>query len=213
MNIFKHRTLVLLFALMAPFAAALGGQPADPLAGAFFPPELVFQAREQIGMNPEQLQALRSRIESTQPRFDELRQRLERESAALAELARQDRPDEAALNAQLDKVLDAEREVKHLQVSLLAAIKSLLTPAQQAQLRELTKAGGTRLADATRQRLTEKVERIKAGMKNWAESGHDPSAIGKAMEQKVKPLLDEGKAIEAEAELDRILEQLKQETK
>lgn len=213
MNPFNRRNLILLITIMAPIAPTLGGQPADPMAGAFFPPELVFQAREQIGASLEQLEGIRSRVERTQPLLENLKQRLERESASLVGLVKEDRPDEAAVNAQLDKVLDAEREAKHLQLALLVAIKNLLTPAQQTKLRELAKDGGSRLAEATRQRLTEKVERIKEGVQNLAASGRDPSAIGKAMEQKVKPLLDGGKAIEAEAELDRILEQLKQAAK
>jgi hypothetical protein len=44
-------------------------------------------------------------------------------------------------------------------------------------------------------------------------SGRDPSAIVKTMEEKVSPLLDTGKAIEAEAELDRLLERLKPDAK
>jgi hypothetical protein len=48
------------------------------------------------------------------------------------------------------------------------------------------------------------------GAERWAASGRDPSAIVKAMEEKVKPFLDAGKVIEAEAELDRVLDLLKQ---
>ncbi len=57
-------------------------------------------------------------------------------------------------------------------------------------------------------RLTEKVERMQQGAQKWAESGRDPSAILKTMEETFKPLIEAGKVIEAEAELDRILEQL-----
>lgn len=64
-----------------------------------------------------------------------------------------------------------------------------------------------------RQRITAKVEHVKEGAQKWAASGRDPSAIGKTMEEKVKPLLEAGKIIEAEAELDRVLEQLKQDAK
>jgi hypothetical protein len=57
-------------------------------------------------------------------------------------------------------------------------------------------------------RLTEKVERVQAGVQKWIASGRDPSPIGKAMQEKFKPLMEAGKVVEAEAELDRILEQL-----
>ena len=82
--------------------------------------------------------------------------------------------DEAAIVVQLDKVLDVERELKHLHIGLLVAIKNLLTPEQQAKLREIAKDGGTQLEHDTRKRLTEKVERVKEGTQKWAASGRDP---------------------------------------
>jgi hypothetical protein len=68
-------------------------------------------------------------------------------------------------------------------------------------------------SDETVKRLTEKVERVKAGAQKWAASGRDPSAIGQAMEEKFKPLMEAGKVVEAEAELDRVLEQLNKDAK
>jgi hypothetical protein len=58
---------------------------------------------------------------------------------------------------------------------------------------------------AMRQRLTAKVERVKKGIHQWAASGHDPADIATMMQEKVKPLLEAGKPVEAEAELDRVL--------
>ena len=206
-------SLALVAALCPPLAAADSKTAADPLAGAFFPPELVLLARDSIALTPGQLQAFRDCTEKTRLRSDELRMKLERETAALAALAKRDRVDETAIGAQLDRVLDVERQLKHLHVSLLSAIKNLLTPEQQARLREIAKRGGEQLMEATRKRLTAKVERVKQGMQKWAASGRDPAAIVKTMEEKVKPLLDGGKPIEAEAELDRLLERLKADAK
>ena len=200
--------VALLTALCPLLAAADSKTVADPFAGAFFPPELVFLARERIALTPQQQQVLRACVEKTQSRSEKVRTKLEREIATLATLAKQERVDEASLLAQLDKVLDVERELKHLHVGLVVAIKNLLTPEQQAKLRELAKDGGSQLTEVTRKRLTEKVERVKQGAQQWAASGRDPSAIAKTMEEKVKPLLDAGKVIEAEAELDRLLERL-----
>ena len=185
----------------------------DPFAGAFFPPELILLAREQIGMSPQQLGALQARVTKTQPQSEELRKKLELETAALAALVKAERVEETAVLAQLDKVLDAERELKHLHISLVIALKNLLTPEQQAKLHEMTKEGGTQFAEATRARLTEKMERVKAGAEAWAAGGRDPSDVLRAMEQKFKPLIESGKVVEAEAELDRALEQLKPEAK
>ena len=67
--------------------------------------------------------------------------------------------------------------------------------------------------EALRERITAKVERVKEGVQKWADSGRDPSAILKTMAGTIKPLLDAGKAIEAEAELNRLLEQLETDAK
>jgi Spy/CpxP family protein refolding chaperone len=205
--------IALLTSLCPLFAADDSKTSADPFAGAFFPPELILMARDRIALTPEQQEAIRARVEKTQPRSNELRASLERETAALSTLAKKDRIDEAALGAQLDKVLDVERELKHLHLGLVAAIKNLLTPEQQATLREVAKGGVSQLGDDARKRLSEKVERVKEGVQTWAASGRDPSVIAQTMEEKFKPLIDAGKIVEAEAELDRVLEQLKQGAK
>jgi hypothetical protein len=115
--------------------------------------------------------------------------------------------DESALHQQLDKILDLEREAKHLHIGLVVSIKNLLTPEQQAKLREIAKQGIKEAGEETRKRLTEKMERIQAAAQKRAESGQDPTEILQTMEQTFKPLIDAGKIIEAEAVLDRALEQ------
>jgi Spy/CpxP family protein refolding chaperone len=208
----KLIVLLAIFASLCPlFAADDSTKPSDPFAGAFFPPELVLMARDHIGLTQEQEQTLRTHLEKTRPRSDEKRAMLDRETAALAALVKQERVDEAMVLAQLDKVLDVEREAKHLHVGLAVAIKNLLTPEQQSKLREVAKAGVASLSEEVRRRLTEKVERVQAGAHQWAESGRDPSSVLKSMEEKFKPLMESGKVIEAEAELDRVLEQLKED--
>ena len=68
-------------------------------------------------------------------------------------------------------------------------------------------------AEAVQQRVAAKIERIKEGAHQLAQSGTDPSEILKTMKEKVGPLLGEGKFAEAEPEIDRVLEQLKQGAK
>ncbi len=205
--------IVLLSSLCSLFAADAPKPSPDPFDGAFFPPELVMIAGGQIGLTQEQQDGFRARVEKAQLRSEELRKKLESETAALSALAKKDRVDEAALLAQLDKVLDAEREVKRLHLGLLAAIKNLLTPEQQAKLRDIAKSGGAQLKEEVGKRLTEKVQRIHEAAQKWADSGRDPSEIAQAMEEKVKPLIEGGKPLEAEAEIDRLLERLAKEAK
>jgi len=97
------------------------------------------------------------------------------------------------------KVVEAEAELDRVLELLNRDGQSAATP--------------TDSAEAVHQRVAAKVERVKAGANQWMVSGRDLSAIAKMMEEKVKPLLDAGKFIEADAELDRVLEQLKQDGK
>ncbi|MBS0659107.1 MAG: hypothetical protein JSR82_12770 [Verrucomicrobia bacterium] len=201
--------LVLLATAVSLRASEPPATQADPLAGAFFPPEVVLLVADQIGLSADQRSALRVRVEQTQASASELTQRLLRETAALTALARRERIDETALFAQLDRLLEAERAMKRLQLGLLGAIKNALSPEQQAKIRDLTKDGAAAFIEAKRARLTEKVEQVKAGVQRWVASGRDPSAFLKTMQEKVKPLLDAGKVAEGEAELDQVLAQLK----
>ena len=68
-------------------------------------------------------------------------------------------------------------------------------------------------AGAAHQRVAAKIERVQEGAHKWEASGRDTYPIAKTMEEKVKPLLEAGKFAEAEEELDRVLEQLKQDAK
>ena len=55
---------------------------------------------------------------------------------SLVTLLKQNPVDEAQVMAQLDKVLNAEREVKRAQIALMVRIKNKLTPEQQSRLRQ-----------------------------------------------------------------------------
>ncbi len=55
----------------------------------------------------------------------------------MGSLVKQERIDEQSVLAELDKILDLEREIKRAQISLVVKIKNTLTPEQQARLQEL----------------------------------------------------------------------------
>jgi hypothetical protein len=68
-------------------------------------------------------------------------------------------------------------------------------------------------SDDLTKRLTEKVGRVKEGVQKWTASGRDTTDIQRAMVEKFKPLMEAGKIVEAEAKLDRLLEQLNKDAK
>jgi Spy/CpxP family protein refolding chaperone len=117
-------------------------QSRDPLADAFFSPELVMRHQQAIGLTSEQRSAIVAAISAAQPRFIEAQWQLEPETAALNELVRGSRVDEQGLLAQVDRVLEIERQIKRIQVEMLVRIKNELSQEQQEQLARL---GGRRL--------------------------------------------------------------------
>lgn len=112
-------------------------QPNDPIGETLFPPELVMQHQQAIGLSEDQKNFLKTEIRKAQARFTDLQWQLQDEAEKLASLLRQDQVDEQQTLAQLDKILSAEREIKRAQFTLLIQIKNKLTLEQRARLMEI----------------------------------------------------------------------------
>lgn len=109
----------------------------DPMRDVMFPPELVMQHQQAVGLSDEQKNYLKTELRQAQLHFTELQWTLQDEMDRLISILKRGKVDEKEATAQLDKVLTAEREIKRAQFTLLIHIKNNLTPAQQAQLREI----------------------------------------------------------------------------
>ncbi len=122
----------------ASLLAAQQPQPtsADPLGGNFFPPELIMQNQQALGLSEEQKGFMITEIQRVQSQATPIQWRLTRELEKLGTLVRPPRVDEAQVLAQLDSLLVVEREMKHTQITLLIRLKNRLTPEQQAYLRD-----------------------------------------------------------------------------
>ncbi len=122
-----------------PSPAMPPAQPAragDPLMGNLFPPELIMQNQQAIGLGDDQQRAIIGEIQRTQAAATGVQWRLQGAMERLANAVKPDHPDEAQVLAQLDSVLALEREMKRAQIALLVRIKDRLTPEQQAALRQ-----------------------------------------------------------------------------
>lgn len=136
----KARVLVFSLVLLPAWALAQPApepSPLDPLQENLFPPELVMRHQRAIELQPEQKTYIREQVREAQLRFTELKWQLEDAAEAMRSLLEQTRVDEQQVLGQLEKVLDAERQIKRLQLTLMVRIKNQLTPEQQARLREL----------------------------------------------------------------------------
>jgi Spy/CpxP family protein refolding chaperone len=109
----------------------------DPLGEAIFPPELVMQHQREIGLTDEQKAFMRGEIQRVTVRFNELQWQLQDAMETLAITMKEGSVNEQQALAQLDKVLDTEREIKHLHIGLAIRIKNKLTPDQQDRLQQM----------------------------------------------------------------------------
>ena len=129
--------LVSALALLA--VATAGAQqpaqaPEDPLARVLFPPELVMQHQQDIGLRTEQRATITKAIQDFQSKVVDLQWRMQEQSQRLASLLDKPAVDQTAALAQVDEVLGVEREVKRAHITLLINIKNALSAEQQARL-------------------------------------------------------------------------------
>src|SRR5438105_490870 len=139
--------LILALAIGAVFGAALVSAqqpqpqqprpPMDPMADVMFPPDIIMQHTRDLGLTDEQKTFMRSEIQKSTSRFNELEWQVQDAMEALHALMKASPVNEQQALAQLDKVLDTEREIKRLHFGLAIALKNKLTPEQQAKLHEL----------------------------------------------------------------------------
>lgn len=126
--------------LAAPVTWAQQAQP-DLIAENLFPPELIMQHQQKLELSEEQKNFFKGEVRKTQLLLTEFQWKLQDEVEKIAALFKPDQVDEQSATAQLEKVLNLERDIKRAQLAFLIRIKNKLTPEQQARLRELrTKA-------------------------------------------------------------------------
>ncbi|HVS83508.1 MAG TPA: hypothetical protein VHE60_17395 [Pyrinomonadaceae bacterium] len=85
---------------------------------------------------------MRGEIQESTPRFNELQWQLQDAMEALHTTMKENTVNEQQALAQLDKVLDSEREIKHLHFELAIRLKNKLTPEQQAKLHAMMQMRG-----------------------------------------------------------------------
>ena len=117
-----------------------GGE--DPLARFLFPPELVMSHQQAIGLSEQQRNTIQEQLQQAQAKFTALQWRMSANAEKLMNLLQATPVDETQALAQVDQVLNTERDVKKTQISLLIRIKNALTAEQQAKLSEMRRQMG-----------------------------------------------------------------------
>jgi Spy/CpxP family protein refolding chaperone len=134
--------VVLLVSALPALAQEMGGPPMMGMGPpAFlkelFLPGLVMEHQRDIGLTPEQRDAITKEMTATHQKVLQLRWGLEEKSEALQKLLAADRIDEKAALARAAEVMDIEREMKQAHLALLIRLKNELTPEQQQKLAAL----------------------------------------------------------------------------
>ena len=111
--------------------------PHDPLGNVMFTPEMIMQHQRELVLTDQQKTYLRSEIGKTSARFSDLQWRLHDAMEALGETMKTVQVNEQHALAQLDRVLDTEREIKRLHMELAIKIKNNLTAEQQQKLQNI----------------------------------------------------------------------------
>ena len=109
----------------------------DPLADVMFPPDMILGHARQLNLTDEQKAYMRAEIQKTTANFHELQWKLQDQMELLHETMKATSVNEEQALAQLNKVLDIEREIKRLHFGLAVRMKNRLTPEQHDQLHKM----------------------------------------------------------------------------
>jgi Spy/CpxP family protein refolding chaperone len=106
----------------------------DPLADVMFPPDMIMQHQRELALTDAQKKFMREQIQNTTTRFNDLQWQLQDAMEALREIMKVNPVNEQQAMAQLDKVLDAEREIKSIHMQMNIRIKNQLNADQLMKL-------------------------------------------------------------------------------
>ena len=109
----------------------------DPLANLMFPPDMIMSHMRELGLTDEQKAFMRAEIQKTTASFQELQWKLQDQMDVLHDTMKSTSVNEQQALAQLDKVLEIEREIKRLHIGMAVRLKNRLTPEQQDQLHKI----------------------------------------------------------------------------
>jgi Spy/CpxP family protein refolding chaperone len=109
-----------------------------------FRPEIVMRNQDAIGLTQQQRDAISAAMTAAQQKLLALRWQVEAKGEAATPLFSADRVDPAPALAAAGEMMTLEDRMKQEHLTLLIAVKNVLTPEQQKKLRELEPDGWDR---------------------------------------------------------------------
>ncbi len=111
--------------------------PENPLDRVLFSAERVMNHQAALRLTPEQRQAIQQAVQDGQAKMLDLQWEMSAAREHLAQALDVERPDEAAVRASAEKVVEIEGQIKLAHLSMLVRVKGLLTPEQQSALKAM----------------------------------------------------------------------------
>ena len=134
-NSYSARIILSVVFLLFAGEVVSAQQGSDPMA--IYAPDFVMQHQQAIALSDEQKKTFKNEIMKLTARFNELQWDLQEAGEVIQNMLKENPVDENRANAQLDKILNIEREIKHLQLTLAIRIKNLLTDEQRTKLQAI----------------------------------------------------------------------------
>ncbi len=141
----RRRRWLLAAAALAVAAGTLVARPPLALADHLPGPLMVRARLAEMNFTPQQREQAIAVLRRHAPTVMPVVKQLVRERRALRDMIRADRPDEAAIRAQAQRVGQVGGELSVLAARLAADLRPIATPEQQAQLRALQESVQTRV--------------------------------------------------------------------
>jgi Spy/CpxP family protein refolding chaperone len=206
------KTILGFLTLLTLACPCLPAEPAadkdNPIEMELFPPEFLFSEHEALGLSETQVQDLLATVQEAQPKFQSLKGQLEERAKALKEALHQPKPDIAQTEEKLRTMLAQENEMKIFQMHLMLTLRDKLTPEQVEKARQLRPHfTGANPTEGLAERLQAKFEKLRGLVEARAAGGPPPEDIV-AKAQEIRQLVEGGKPVDAERQLDALLSSL-----
>ena len=111
--------------------------PPDPLGHLMFPPDMILGHARELNLTDDQKTFMRAEVQKATATFQDLQWKLQDQAEMLHEAMKSTSVNEQQALAQLDRVLEIEREIKRLHIGLAVRLKNRLTAEQQEQLHKM----------------------------------------------------------------------------
>ena len=129
--------LVATATLAAPGERTRKSRMGVPMDRNLFPPELILRNQLALGLNQDQVDAVKKLVGETQSRVLDVQTDLHRATEQLRAALDNTKVDEAAALALASQAMDLEKRVKTAHLTLMIHVKNLLTEEQQDRARAL----------------------------------------------------------------------------